>query len=273
MEKLTQEEIKKYLPELKAVFYAAGTVGYFAEPFLNCGVRVFSAAYANGIPVAEYTVSQILLATKGYFQSAKTYKFNLHLSRKKAENVQGNYMASIGIVGLGVIGSMVAEKLKNIDAEVFAYDPFAKKEYAESLGVELCDLKTLFSKCDVISNHLANKKELNDIFNYELFSLMKPNATFINTGRGAQVNEADLAKALRKQHGRTAVLDVLKNENFPLSSPLWWCSNAIMTPHIAGSTGYEVTRLADYIIDEFNAYLNGGELKSEVTSEKLKTMA
>ena len=61
---LTEEEIKKYLPKLKCVFYAAGTVQYFARPFLNCGIKVFSAFAANAVPVIEYTVSQILLASK-----------------------------------------------------------------------------------------------------------------------------------------------------------------------------------------------------------------
>ena len=70
MLRLSEEEIKKYLPKLKFVFYAAGTVQYFAKPFLNCGIRVFSAFAANAVPVAEYTVSQIILASKGFYQGA-----------------------------------------------------------------------------------------------------------------------------------------------------------------------------------------------------------
>lgn len=63
----TEEEIKEYLPSLKAVFYGAGSVQKFARPFLNCGVKVFSAWAANAVPVAEYTVAQIILANKGFF--------------------------------------------------------------------------------------------------------------------------------------------------------------------------------------------------------------
>lgn len=273
MPKLDEETIRKYLPKLEAVFYAAGTVGYFAQPFLKCGVKVFSAAYANGIPVAEYTVSQILLAAKGYFQAEKYYHVNLELSRERAWNVQGNYFASAGLIGLGVIGSMVAEKLKSFDIKVYAYDPFATEEKASSLGVTLVSLAELFKNCDVISNHLANKEELNDILNYDLFRLMKRNATFINTGRGAQVDEEGLAKALNEEKARTALLDVQKNENDPAAGPLWNCENAIMTPHIAGSMGYEVTRMADYMIDQYNFFIAGKKCDSEVTLEKLKTMA
>lgn len=273
MPRLEENVIKEYLPSLEGVFYAAGTVGYFAEPFLKCGVRVFSAAYANGIPVAEYTVSQILLAAKGYFQAEKYYHRDLALSRARGRDIQGNYYANVGLIGLGVIGSMVAEKLRAFDIGVYAYDPFATAERAASHGVTLVALPELFEKCDVISNHLANKVELNDILNYDLFRRMKKNATFINTGRGAQVNEGDLARALREESARTAVLDVQKDEGHPEKGPLWQCENAIMTPHIAGSTGYEVTRMADYMIVQYNHFIAGEKCDGEVTLEKLKTMA
>ena len=74
MPALTKEEIARFLPRLKAVFYAAGTVQYFARPFLESGVRVFSAYAANAVPVAEYAFAQISLAAKGYFQAAKCYR-------------------------------------------------------------------------------------------------------------------------------------------------------------------------------------------------------
>lgn len=273
MVNLTGEEIKAFLPSLEAVFYAAGTVGYFAEPFLKSGVKVFSAAYANGIPVAEYTVSQIVLASKGFFRAEKAYRGNLELSRKIANSVQGNYFSTVGLIGLGVIGAMVAERLKAFDVTVLAYDPFVSEERAESLGVKLVSLETLFEKCGVVSNHLANKAELNDLLGYELFGKMKKDAVFINTGRGAQVNEHALARALNEEKERCALLDVLKDENNPAESPLFACDNAFITPHMAGSMGYEVTRMADFIISEFELYLAGGKCSSEVTLEKLKTMA
>ena len=71
MPPLTEAQIREYFPSLKAVFYAAGSVQHFARPFLNCGVKVFSAWAANGVPVAEYTVAQIVLAGKGFFQGLR----------------------------------------------------------------------------------------------------------------------------------------------------------------------------------------------------------
>ncbi len=273
METFTEEEIKEYMPNLKVLFYSAGTVQYFAKPFLNCGIRVFSAFAANGVPVAEYTVSQIDLALKGYFQGAKRYKSFLPYSFAHTHGCIGAYGAKVGLVGLGAIGSSVAERLKEYDVEVMAYDPFVSKERARNLNVSLCSLETIFKECDVISNHLANKKELKNIFNGKLFRLMKKHATFINTGRGDQVDEFALAGSLLAHPSRTAVVDVLKNEKFPYSSPLFWCPNVIITPHIAGSLGNETQRMADYMIEQFDSYVNGNSLKYEVTAEMLKTMA
>ncbi|MBQ8766267.1 MAG: hypothetical protein IJZ16_05625 [Clostridia bacterium] len=160
----TEEEIREYLPKLKVLFYSAGSVQDFARPFLNCGVRVFSAFAANAVPVAEYTFSQIVLATKGFYQSSKRFRINFPSAVKFANSTPGNFETKIGLVGLGAIGTMVAERLKTLDVEVLAYDPFVSKEKAQSLNVNLTSLEDIFKECDVISNHLANKKELNDIF-------------------------------------------------------------------------------------------------------------
>jgi len=273
MPKFTKEEIKKYMPNLKAVFYSAGTVQYFARPFLECGVKVFSAFAANAVPVAEYTFAQITLASKGYFQAAKHYRALFPYSHIIAGKTTGNFGCKVGLVGLGAIGQMVAKKLMELDVEVYAYDPFVKKEKAEELGVTLISLEELFSTCDVISNHLANKPELENVFNYKLFKKMKKHSTFINTGRGAQVSEYSLALSLILHPSRTFVADVLKREFFPYINPLFWCPNAVLTPHIAGSTGKEPQRMAYYMMEEMELFLKGAETKYEVTLEALETMA
>lgn len=273
MPKFSEAQIKEYMPKMKALFYSAGTVQYFARPFLNCGVRIFSAFAANAVPVAEYTFSQIVLAQKGYFQSAKRYRLLPLSSLAFANSAGGNFDAKVGLVGLGTIGGMVAQKLKAVDAEVYAYDPFVSEEKAAALGVKLVSLETLFSECDVISNHLANKKELKNIFSYSLFKKMKKHATFINTGRGAQVSEWGLMLSLLLHPSHTAVLDVLKREFFPYINPLFWTHNAVITPHIAGSTGREPQRMAYYMMNALECYLNGAPVPYEVTAESLEKMA
>ena len=273
MPKFTKEEIKEYMPKLKAVFYSAGTVQYFARPFLESGVKVYSAFAANAVPVAEYTFAQITLAAKGYFQSAKYYRSLPLRSLAFANSSTGNFGCKIGLVGLGAIGQMVAKRLMELDVEVYAYDPFVPEEKAAELGVKLISLEELFSECDVISNHLANKPELENVFNYKLFKRMKKHSTFINTGRGAQVAEYSLALSLLLHPSRTFVADVLKREFFPYINPLFWCPNAILTPHIAGSTGKEPQRMAYYMMEEMEKLLSGEETKYEVTLESLERMA
>ncbi len=273
MPKFTKEEIAEYMPKLKAVFYAAGTVQYFARPFLESGIKVFSAFAANAVPVAEYTFAQITLAAKGYFQSAKHYRLLPVRSAAFANAATGNFGCKVGLAGLGAIGKMVAERLKALDVEVYACDPFIPEETAEELGVKLVDMETLFSECDIISNHLANKPELENIFNRRLFKKMKKHSTFINTGRGAQVAEYQLALSLLLHPSRTFVADVIKNEIFPYVSPLFWCPNAILTPHIAGSTGKEPQRMAYYMMEEMEKFKAGEETKYEVTLESLERMA
>ena len=273
MPKFTKEEIKEYMPNLKAVFYSAGTVQYFARPFLELGIKVFSAFAANAVPVAEYTFAQISLATKGFFQSAKYYRILTPRSRAFANASPGNFGCKVGLVGLGAIGCMVAERLKTLDVEVYAYDPFVSQEKADEYGVKLISLEEIFSECDVISNHLANKKELENIFNYKLFRLMKKHSTFINTGRGAQVAEYSLALSLILHPSRTFVADVLKREFFPYINPLFWCPNSIITPHIAGSTGNEPQRMAYYMMEEMEKFMSDGNTRYEVTLESLERMA
>ena len=273
MPQFTKEEIAKYMPKLKAVFYSAGTVQYFARPFLESGVRVFSAFAANAVPVAEYTFAQITLAAKGYFQAAKYYHVLPLRSLAFAQSSVGNFGCKVGLVGLGAIGKMVAERLKALDVEVYACDPFVSEETAKELNVTLVDMETLFRECDVISNHLANKPELENVFNRKLFKLMKKHSTFINTGRGAQVAEYQLALSLLLHPSRTFVADVLKREFFPYINPLFWCPNAILTPHIAGSMGKEPQRMAYYMMEEMEKMLAGEPVKYEVTLESLERMA
>ncbi len=273
MPKFTRQEIAEYMPKLKAVFYAAGTVQYFARPFLDSGIKVFSAYAANAVPVAEYTFAQITLAAKGYFQAAKSYRLLPLGSHIHSLSAPGNFNCKVGLIGLGAIGQAVAEKLKALDVEVYACDPFVKKERADELGVTLVDMQTVFSECDIISNHLANKPELKNVFGFSLFKRMKKHSTFINTGRGAQVNEYALALSLLLHPSRTFVADVIKAEIFPYISPLFWVPNAVITPHIAGSTGNETQRMAYYMIDEIEKLITGGETKYEITAEDLERMA
>lgn len=274
MTQLSREEIKALLPSLKAVFYAAGTVQYFARPFLNCGVKVFSAWAANAVPVAEYTVAQIILANKGFYRaSAVMGKGEVQRARDISNSYNGNFGENIGIIGAGMIGKLVIEMLKNYKLNVFVFDPFLPDEKAEELGVKKCSLEELFASCRVVSNHLANNEQTKGMLNSKLFEALLPNATFINTGRGAQVVEDDLVSVLEKRSDITAILDVTDPEPPVAGHKFYSLPNCILTPHIAGSKGKEVNRMAEYMAEEYIKFTNNQPSSYNVTLEMLETMA
>ncbi|MGM9776813.1 MAG: hydroxyacid dehydrogenase [Prevotella sp.] len=272
MPEFTDKEVEKFFPSLKAIFYAAGTVKYFAEPFLAAGVRVFTASSANGIPVAEFAASQIVLANKGYFQAQKRYKWPIwhrgyFLARGYAERKVGNYGAKVGLLGCGAIGSKVVELLRPYKLEVFVYDPYLSDERVAELGVKKVGLEEMFKTCDVVSNHLPDIPETRGMIDEALLSSMKPTATLINTGRGAQVNETALNKVLKKHPDMCALLDVTSHEPLFPWSPLYWRKNVFLTPHIAGSLSKEIDRMVEYMVQAFHDTLTGKPNACETTLE------
>ncbi len=270
---LTKEQILEYFPNLKSVFYAAGTVQYFARPFLELGISVHSAWRANGVPVAEVTVSQIILADKGFFRR-RVRSREMWTNHDPEYLYPGNYGTKVGILGAGMIGSRVIELLRPYNLEILAYDPFLSDERAEALGVKKASLEEIFETCHVISNHIANLPETQGIIRRDLLARMKENAVFINTGRAAQVDMEALIDEMKKHPNRLALLDVTDPEEPPRAeSELYTLDNIFLTPHIAGSTGYETHRMADYMYEEYKKICAGEAPEHSVTLAMLETMA
>lgn len=276
MPSLSEEELAAALPRLRAVFYAAGSVQAFARPLLARGVAVFSAWGENAVPVAEVAVAQILLANKGFFR----FRFGPkdpaagEAERRAAASYPGNLGCRVGLLGAGGrIGSLVARALRAHRVEVLGYDPFLPEDRAAELGVRKAGLEEIFATCQTVSNHLANNPATRGLLGYALFSRMLPTATFLNTGRGAQVVEDDLARALREEPGRCAVLDVTFPEPPAADSPLRALPNVLLTPHFAGSSGLEVRRMGEAMLAAFRDWRAGRPSPTRVTAGMLETMA
>ena len=271
---MSEAEIATAFPALEAVFYGAGTVQQFARPFLARGVKVFSAWAANAVPVAEMTVAQILLANKGYYLTSRLYRENGNAAARAAfADCRGNYGETVGIIGAGMVGRLVIEMLQRYYLKVIVFDPFLPDERAAALGVEKCSLQDVFARAFVVSNHLANNEQTKGMLTYAHFAAMRKNAVFINTGRGAQVVEDDLVRALEERPDLTALLDVTYPEPPVEGHPFYTLPNCLLTPHIAGSAGDEVARMGLYMCRECEAYLDGAPTRYEVTEQMLATMA
>ncbi len=261
------------LPSLKAVFYGAGTVQRFARPFLESGVKVISAWAANAVPVAEYAVAQMLLCNKGFFPSARAASSARTRGSHDNSAFPGNFENTVSLRGAGMIGRKVIELLEPYRLNVIVFDPFLSDEDAASLGVEKVTLEDAFTRGFVVSNHLANLPETERMLKREHFESMQANASFINTGRGATVDEMAMIDVLKGRKDLTAVLDVTFPEPPEEGSELYSLENVVLTPHIAGSQTNEFWRMADYVIDEAISLREGRALKYEVTLKMLETMA
>lgn len=258
------------LPRLKAVFYGAGTVKYFAGPFLDAGVRVCSAWAANAVPVGEFAAAQIVLSNKQYFAA--------HRRMHRRQSVRdlalvGNYRVSVSLLGAGMVGREVIRRLAGYDLTILVFDPYLSNEDAKALGVEKVSLADAFARSQVVSNHLANVPETVGMITGELLRLIPGGGTFINTGRGATVREAEMIEVLSERPDLTALLDVTDPEPPAEGSPLYTLENVWLSPHIAGSLGDEVVRMGNLMIEEFERLLSGAPLRFEVSADQLATMA
>ena len=271
MPKLTDDQLDK-LPALKAVFYGAGTVKGFAAPLLERGITVVSAWAANAVPVAEFSLAQILLSCKGYFPNSRECSSSA-AARKNAFVGPGVYGEKAALIGAGQIGRKLIQLLQPFELDVLVVDPFLEDADAEAMGVRKVSLEEAFQEAFVVSNHLPNLAHLKNVLNAALFRSMRVGATFINTGRGAQVDEHALIETLRARPDLTALLDVTCPEPPAPDSEFYNLPNVRLTSHIAGSMNDEVLRMADYAIEGFKRWRDNRPLRYAVTLDMLENMA
>ncbi|MCH8832243.1 MAG: hydroxyacid dehydrogenase [Chloroflexi bacterium] len=271
MPRLTAEQLGK-MPKLEAVFYAAGNVRAFAQSIVDNGIMLVGAWDMNAIPVAEMALAQILLSCRGYFRTIRDYYETHDHGKAKAFHRSGINGETIGLIGMGMIGRRLTALLQGFSFRVIANDPYLSEEQATELGVEIVSLEELFRRSYIVSNHIPDLPSTKEVLTGSLFDSMREGATFINTGRGAQVSEAGLIETLKNRPDLTALLDVTYPEPPDADSELWTLPNVWISPHIGGSVGDEVVRMADCMIEEFQAWESGKPLRYRITKEVLSTM-
>jgi phosphoglycerate dehydrogenase-like enzyme len=257
-------------PRLEAVFHAAGSIrSLVTDAFWQRPIVISSAWAANAIPVAEFTFAQVILGLKQAWRLSR----QMHAMGKPwHDGVLGAYRTRVGLIGMGMIGSLVAERLKSLDVEVWAYDPYLSEESRAGLGLRMASLEELFASCEVVSLHAPDLDSTRGMITGALLRRMPLNGTFINTARGATVVEAELIEVLQQRPDLFALLDVTFPEPPLPDSPLYTLPNVVLTPHIAGSVGQECWRLGESMKDEADRYLNAQPLRWQITAEKSRLM-
>jgi D-3-phosphoglycerate dehydrogenase len=232
------------------------------------GILVVNSPEGNTVAAAEHAVA-MMLAISRYIpdanQSVKSGKWD----RKSFTGVEV-YKKTLGIVGLGKIGSHVAAIARSMGMRLLAYDPFLSIERAEQIGCQLVELDILLREADYITLHLPKTKETYHLLNAEAFEKMKPTVRIVNCARGGIIDEAALADALKRGRIAGAALDVYENE--PLAeSPLRDLGKEIvLTPHLGASTEEAQVNVAIDVAEQIRDVLLGLPARSAVNIPGLR---
>jgi phosphoglycerate dehydrogenase-like enzyme len=268
-------EVLERAPRLGLFAYAAGTLkDLVCDELFARGVRVTSGARANAEPVAEYTLAAILFAGKDVLWRRDSLRDRAIRHHRPASAIEvGNWDKTIGIVGASSVGRRVLELLAPFPhLRPILFDPFITAADARELGATKVELDELCAAADVVSIHAPDLPSTRHMIGAGQLALMKTGATFINTARGALVDhDALVAEA---SAGRLfLVLDVTDPEPLPREHPLRTLPNVFLTPHLAGSQGTELRRMAAHAADEIDRWAAGRPAGNEVRLEQLERLA
>tara|TARA_B100000683_G_scaffold257528_1_gene279109 strand:+ start:1752 stop:2786 length:1035 start_codon:yes stop_codon:yes gene_type:complete len=257
------DAILEAAPNLKAIFYGAGSCDYFmCDGIRKRDIVVTNAISENSLPVAEFTVAQIVMCLKHVWH---------HVRKLKATRIWTQlpdgpscYGSTIGLVSLGEIGRLVAERLATMDVKIVAYDIHRDAKLKEAFGIEYVSLEELFATSDVVSLHTPLTSQTTGMITGKLVSSMKPDASLINTSRGQIIDHPSCDPVLAKREDLLAILDVTDPEPLPADSMLWDLPNVVITPHIAGSRGRECERMGQTMLQELRRYISGQPLINQI---------
>lgn len=267
-------ELLERMPTLELVLYAAGSVRpVVTEAFWERDIALVSAAEANNEPVADYVHAAIVMALKGEHRAETRLRRDRRYLGDHAG--LGIYGRTVGLVGFGSIARKVATRLHALETDILVFDPYLTESDAERAGVGRVEvLVDLFERSSLVSVHAPWLRGVNEgmIGQAELEAL-PPGATFLNTARGALVDEDALVRVLRARPDLLANLDVTWPEPPADDSPLWDLPNVKLTGHIAGSIGTERARLGRLAVDELSRWLAGEPLQHQVTLDEATTRA
>jgi phosphoglycerate dehydrogenase-like enzyme len=262
-------------PDLKLVCHSAGSIkGIYNPSMRERGIRVMSAAAANSQTVAEFAFGMMIVSMKGVWQYHADTMQGIWSRGRSIDWVREPFGATVGIIAASISGRGLIDLCHKLPLkEILVYDPYITEQEATALGARKASLEELMRESDVVSLHAPNIPETRHMINAENLAMMKDKAIFINTARGACVDEEALIAELQK--GRIlACLDVTAPKEPPEEgSPLYSLPNCILTPHIAGDIKESRQLQGRSVRDNIAAYLSGRSMPHEVNLEIIDRLA
>jgi D-3-phosphoglycerate dehydrogenase len=248
-------KVMESAPKLRVVGRAGvGVDNVDVEAATQRGIVVMNTPSGNTISTAELTFSMLMALARNIPQAHKSMKDG-EWNRKAFKGIE-LYGKTLGVLGMGRIGSEVAKRALSFGMQVLAYDPYLTSARAKALQVELLELEEIYARADFITVHMPMNDETQGMINAEAFAKMKKGVRILNCARGGIVHETDLLKAVQSGQVAGAALDVYESEPLPKDSPLRQNPQIVMTPHLGASTeeaqenvGIEVAEaIADYLV-------------------------
>jgi len=224
------------------------------------GVLVMSTPGGSSVSVAEHTFALLLALVREVPRFDAAMREGRWEKSSSGAEVRGK---TLGLFGLGRIGSEVARRAVAFDMRVLAFDPYISESAAKELSVALVPMEQLLEESDFISLHMAVSPLTQNMINAQAIAMMKKGVRIVNAARGELINEADLAAALKNGHVAGAALDVFAEEP-PKNCPLVGLPNVITTPHIAGSTAEAQEELGTQVAVQVRDYLAEGAIRNAV---------
>ncbi len=250
--KVTSEVIAA-APKLKVVGRAGIGVDNVDIPAATAaGIAVMNTPFGNSVTTAEHAIAMMFALAREIPQAnASTHAGKWEKSRFMGVELYGK---TLGLVGCGNIGSIVADRAQGLKMKVIAFDPFLTEDRAIELGVEAVDLDTLFKRADFITLHTPLTDKTRNILNANAMAKMKKGVRIVNCARGGLVDEAALLDALESGQVAGAALDVFETEP-ATDNPLFGRDDVVCTPHLGASTSEAQENVAVQIADQIADYL------------------
>jgi D-3-phosphoglycerate dehydrogenase / 2-oxoglutarate reductase len=223
------------------------------------GIVVMNTPGGNAVTTGEHAIAMMLAVVRHIPQATASMKAGKWEKNKFTGHEFLN--KTLGIIGIGRVGSIVADRAQGLKMKVLAYDPFITPEAAEKAGITLATLDEIYAQADVITIHTPMTKETRGLVNAAAFAKMKKGVYIVNCARGGLVSEKDLYDALVTGKVAGAALDVFEEEP-PKNNPLIGLDNVICTPHLGASTDEAQINVAVAIAEQICAYLTTGEIKA-----------